>query len=274
MLALLKNTFQNFKDINGSQQGSSLAYYTVFSLFPMIIIAVSILGIFFGEQAVENQIFVQLKHIIGDDASGQVQEIIKAQHVNHNSTLTLLIGFATLAISATGFLSQLHNSLSAAWQEKPNPQNGIIQFIIAKTKSFALLVFLFAVMFASTAMNTYLIHSFNSVHINKELLLVAEQLISFIILGISFFILFKFLHDTKIKWQHALAGGYFTAFLFLIGKIIIALYIGHSHVGTTYGSASFIVIILMWGYYISQIILLGASFIATLREKHNSLEKN
>ena len=116
MKSFFKNLFQHFAKCNSTEKGSSLAYYAVFSLFPMIMIIVSLLGMFFGEQAVKGEIFIHLQNIIGDAAAMQIENLIRNQHIDHRNILTTIIGFATLAISASGMLIQIHSSFNSIWQ--------------------------------------------------------------------------------------------------------------------------------------------------------------
>lgn len=261
MISFFKNLFQHFASCNTTEKGSSLAYYAVFSLFPMIIIIVSLLGILFGEQAVKGEILTQLQSFIGSEAALQIQDLIKNQHLNHKNILTTVLGFATLALSASGMLIQIYSSFNRIWDVKVENRSGILQYILSHIKSLLVLIILFFIMFSSTALNTFLVKFSEHLHVDYRFAYLYEHLVSLLILSFSFSIMFKFLGDAKIKWGPALAGGLFTAIFFVIGKTGIGFYIGHSHITTTFGTASTIVLLLLWVYYTSQIIFLGASFV-------------
>lgn len=267
LLPFTKELFNHFFNSNTFQKGASLAYYAVFSLLPIIVILTSLLGIFFGEQAVSGEIYTQLKNALGSDAAHQIQDLIKNQHTQHNSTITSIIGFATLALSASGMFSQVHNSFNSIWNIKAKPKSSILQYLSKHFLSFVLLIVLFFILLISTTINSFLIkHSQNlSEHYQNSYLY--EHFLSFIIIGIAFAIMFKFLGDAIVKWKIALLGGLFTSLLFIFGKIAIGMYIGHSHISSTFGSASVLALLMLWIYYTSQIIFLGASFVKILSDR-------
>jgi|TARA_B110001452_G_scaffold96780_1_gene80071 membrane protein len=261
MILFTKDVFKHFFDSNTFQKGAALAYYTVFSLLPMIIIITSILGIIFGKQAVTGEIYSQLKNILGADASLQIQTIIKNQHTNHNSVLTSTIGFITLAFSASGIFSQIHNSFNTIWNIKEKPKSSILKYLSKHIISFLILIGLFFIILISTTVTSFLIKHSNNLHSDYKFYYLYEHLISFVVLGIIFALMFKFLGDAKVHWKATILGGLFTALLFGFGKIGIGMYIGHSHISSTFGSASVLAILMLWVYYTSQILFLGASFV-------------
>ena len=261
MLSFFKAVFNHFFSSNTFQKGASLAYYAVFSLLPIIIIITSLLGVFFGKQAVSGEIYIQLKDIIGNDASMQIQNIIKNQHTNHNSVLTSTIGFVTLAFSASGMFSQIHNSFNNIWNIKAKPKSSILKYLSKHLVSFLILIGLFFIILISTTINSFLVKYTNGLHSDFKFLYLYEHLISFVVLSIVFAIMFKFLGDAQVYWKATIFGGLFTALLFVFGKIGIGMYIGHSHISSTFGSASVLALLMLWVYYTSQIIFLGASFV-------------
>ena len=261
MILFTRDVFKHFFDSNTFQKGAALAYYTVFSLLPMIIIITSILGIIFGKQAVTGEIYSQLKNILGADASLQIQTIIKNQHTNHNSVLTSTIGFITLAFSASGIFSQIHNSFNTIWNIKEKPKSSILKYLSKHIISFLILIGLFFIILISTTVTSFLIKHSSNLHSDYRFYYLYEHLISFVVLSIIFALMFKFLGDAKVHWKATILGGLFTALLFGFGKIGIGMYIGHSHISSTFGSASVLAILMLWVYYTSQILLLGASFV-------------
>lgn len=267
MRAFIKELFQHFGNCNSTQKGSSLAYYAVFSIIPILILIISVMGFFWGEQAVKNEIFDQIKGYIGSDSAIQIQNILKNQHINHKSILTTAIGVFTLVLGASGMLTQIHSSFNDIWGISTKGKNGIVLYILTHLKSLIILIVLFFIMFASTSLNSFLVRFSDEIHINLRLAWVYEHLISFSLLCVSFGLMFSYLGDAKVNWRPAFIGGVITAILFVIGKIGIGMYIGHSHVSTTFGAASSVALILVWVYYISQIIFLGASFVYVIGEK-------
>ncbi len=267
MIKFLKDVFNHFLNSNTFQKGAALGYYAVFSLLPMIIIITSLLGLFFGKQAVSGEIHTQLKDVLGNDASMQIQSIIKNQHTNHNSLLTSIIGFATLAFSASGMFSQIHNSFNSIWNIKAKPKSSILKYLSKHLVSFLILIGLFFIILISTIINSFLIKHTNSLHSDYKFSYIYEHLVSFVVLSIVFAIMFKFLGDAKVHWKATSLGGLFTALLFIFGKIGIAMYIGNSHASSTFGSASVLALLMLWVYYTSQIIFLGASFVKIISNR-------
>ncbi|MGX1928727.1 YihY/virulence factor BrkB family protein [Flagellimonas sp. 2504JD4-2] len=267
MFNFFKEVFNHFFNSNTFQKGAALAYYAVFSIFPIIIILISILGMVFGKQAVSGEIFIQLKDVLGNDAALQIQDMIKNQHVNHNSIFTTIIGFITLGLSASGMLNQIHNAFNDIWGIKAKPKSSIIRYFTKHLASFAVLIALFFILLLSTLTNAFLIRHGANLHPDYEFSFAYEHLTSFLIVSLMFAIMFRFLGDTKIHWKPALLSGLFTGLLFVVGKIGIGMYLGKAHLATTFGSASVLALIMLWVYYTSQIIFLGASFVKVLSTK-------
>ena len=275
MLSFFKSVINHFLNSNTFQKGAALAYYAVFSMFPMIIILVSILGIFFGKQAVSGEIFTQLKDIFGNDAAAQIQDIIKNQHLNYNSVLTTIIGFATLLLSASGMFSQIHNAFNNIWNIKAKPKNSLIRYFTKHLFSFSIVILIFFIMIVSTSVNAFFIKHSQHLQDDYKLSFLYEHLTSFTVIVLMFAIMFKFLGDAKIHWKPILVSSVFTTLLFLLGKIGIAMLIGRSHLSTTFGSASILALVMLWVYYTSQIIFLGASFLMILSDRmHLSIQPN
>ena len=264
MLTFLKDLFNHFSNSDTFQKGAALAYYAVFSLLPMIMIVTSVLGIFFGKEAVSGEIYEQLNGVLGKDAALQIQDIIKNQHTQHNTILTTITGFFVLALSASGMFSQLHGAFNSIWDLKAKPKSSILAYLTHHFASFSILITLFFILLLSTSIHSFLVkHSSNLPNTFQSIYLL-EHLVSYLLIALVFALMFKFLGDAIVHWKAALIGGFFTALLFIFGKIGIGFYIGHTHVSTTFGSASVLAVLMIWIYYTSQIIFLGASFVKVL----------
>lgn len=275
MISFFKEIFDLFFNSNTFQKGAALAYYAVFSIFPIIIIVTSILGIFFGEKAVSGELFQELDSILGSTAARQIEDIVNQHHKNYNSILTALIGFATLILSASGIFTQIHNAFNALWNIKAKPKSSILRYFTKHVSSFALLMLLFSVLFISTSLNTILVKYAPHLKQRVAFSYLYEHLSSFVIISILFALMFKFLGDAKIHWRPAVLSGAFTGVLFILGKIGIASYIGHSNLASSFGSASALALIMVWVYYTSQIIFLGASFLEVLSHRmHMEIRPN
>ncbi|MGB5361613.1 YihY/virulence factor BrkB family protein [Eudoraea sp.] len=260
-MKFIKEVFNHFFESDTFQKGASLAYYTVFSLLPMIIIITSLLGLFFGKHAVSGEIYSQLKDVLGNDAAIQIQNIIKNQHTSYNSGLTTIIGFATLVFSASGMFSQIHDSFNSIWNIKAKSKSSILKHLSKHIVSFLILIASFFIILISTIISSFIVKHSDNFHSDYTFSYVYEHFLSFAVMSIVFALMFRFLGDAVINWKATIIGGIITSLLFIFGKVGIGMYIGHSHISSTFGSASVLALLMLWVYYTSQIIFLGASFI-------------
>lgn len=266
LFQLFKDVINHFINGNTFQKGAALAYYAVFSIFPIIIIIISVLGLVFGKQAVSGEVFLQLKDTLGNEAANQIQTIVSQHHVNHNSIFTTIIGFATLMLTASGMFSQIHNAFNSLWNIKAKPKSSILRYFTKHLASFILLIVLFFVLIVSTSLNAFLVHHSKHLHESYRLYYLYEHLSSLIIIAFLFTLMFRFLGDATVRWKPAFIAGIFTAILFILGKIGISMYLAKSHLSTTFGTASVLALIMLWVYYTSQIIFLGASFLKIISD--------
>jgi len=267
MIKLIKDSFAHFLDSDPFQEGAALAYYAMFSLIPVIIIIISILDIFFSQQAVTGEVFNLFKNLLGHDAAVQIQNTIKDQHSNHNSIMTSMIGFITLAFASSGILSQIHDSFNRIWNLKAKVKNNIFSYASKHMMSlFLLITFLFFI-FLTTGLNSFLVKHYDSIHIDYNYLVIFEHVISFVVASVIFTIMFKTLGDVKLNLKPAIFGGLITSFLFFVGKISIGLYLGYTNPTSNFGASSYIGLFMLWVYYISQTIYIGASFVKVISER-------
>ena len=260
-LKLLKDVSIHFFKSNTFQKGAALAYFAVFSFIPMIVIIISLLGMFFGEDAISGEVYLKLKGFLGSEASLQVQKLIKVQHINHDSVLTAIVGFVVLFFTASRMFNQIHNSLNSIWDIKSKPKNGILYFVIKNVSSILLIIVLFFLIFISTSTTSF-IHKFTEdIYYIKKISFVYEHLITYLSISIMYAIMYAFFADAKVYWKAALLGGLFTSILFLFGKAGISIYIGNTNFDSAFGSASVLALFMVWVFYIAQSIFLGASFV-------------
>lgn len=262
-----RNIFQHFFSSNTFQEGAALAYYTVFSLSPMIVIVVAVLGGIWGEAAVAGELYKGLNSVLGDEAAQQMENMVKQQHLKHNSLWTTIAGVLTLALGATGMFNQLHTSFNNIWGVSAKAKGGLWGYFSKHAVAFGLLIMTFFLMLLSLSVNSFLMQFADQVTTPFPIGVMTEHLISIVLLTVVFALMFKNLGDANIDWQLALAGGLFTALLFTVGKAAIGLYIGSSSIATTFGAASVIALLMVWVYYTSQILFLGASFVYVLAEQ-------
>jgi membrane protein len=264
-VGLMKETFKGFSENKVPKLSASLAYYTVFSLGPLLIVIIFLCSIFLGREAVEGTIYLQIQGFVGDDAAKQIQDIIKNASITGKGTVAATIGIITLLIGATGVFGEIQDSINDIWGLKPKPKQGWLKLIKNRLLSFGIigsLGFLLLVSLAVTALVEGIGNRLKAVF--PDVTVVIFYIINLALtLGVTtllFAVIFKVLPDAKIKWRQVWAGAIFTSVLFMIGKFAISFYISKSDVGSTYGAAGSLVILLIWIYYSSIILYFGAVF--------------
>jgi membrane protein len=263
--SLLKHTAYAFSEDNAFKLSASLSYYTLFALGPVLIIIISLAGIFFGRDAVSGKVYEELNGLIGSSAALQVQEIIRSAQHTHATMAGAIIGIIILIIGATGVFTEVQGSINFIWSVKAKPKKSWLKFLLNRLLSFSLVVGLGFVLLVSLIINAlltllsdklvklfpqYTVYLFNT--INTIVILA-------VITGL-FAVIYKVLPDAIITWKDALIGSAFTAVLFLIGKFLIGFYLGKANLGVTYGTAASVIILLTWVYYSSLILYFGAEF--------------
>jgi membrane protein len=261
---LLYATINGFINDNGLKYSASLAYYTVFSIPPLMMLMAFIVGIYFGHDAFTGQIYPQIKGFVGADAATEVENMIKNMQLG-KSTLTVIIGVVTVFVGATGVFLDMQDSLNIIWKVKAKPKRGWVKMIANRLLSFSLVISLGFLMLVTLIINTLVdalsnrlsqyFHDFTIVIFN-----IINLGITFVVIATLFAIIFKFLPDVKIHWDNVRVGAFFTALLFMLGKYLIGIYIANSSLNTTYGAAGSIIVIFVWIYYTSALIYMGAEF--------------
>lgn len=264
-MMILKSSWQEFMEDNAIKLSASLAYYTMFSVAPMLIVVISLTGIFLGKQAVEGELFEQIRSYVGDDAAMQIQSMIGNADVIKEGFRATVIGIITMLIGATGVFAEIQSSINYMWGIKPKPRRGILKYLANRLLSFAILVGMGLILIVSLAANSIITGFSNKINLYFpefpiELANSINGVFIFSILCILFVIIFKVLPDAIIGWKDAIVGSVFTTFLFMLGKWAIGFYLGFISLGTTYGAAASLVIILLWVYYSAIILYFGAEF--------------
>lgn len=272
---LLKDTFKGFSDDKLTRLGGSLAYFTVFSLGPLLVVIISFCGLFLKRDAIEGKVYSVLQGFVGQDTAVQLQEIIKNASIGNSSTIAAVIGIVTLVIGATGVFAEIQDSINSIWGLKPKPKHGLLKLILNRLLSFSIIVSLAFLLLVSLTV-TGLIEAVNNrlrLHFPDVTVYVFYVINLVMTLGISmliFAVVFKVLPDAKIKWKDVMTGAFVTAVLFLIGKFLISFYISQTNIGSTYGAAGSLVVILAWIYYSSLILYIGAEFTKAYAVRYGS----
>jgi membrane protein len=261
---LLKSVTDSWLADRAPTMGAAIAYYTVFSLAPILLLVIAVAGLAFGRQAAEGALLGELSSIVGEDSAAAVQAMLRNASGTTSGLLASAIGVVLLLIAATAVFGELQAALNVIWKAKPPTGSGVWYLIRSRLLSLSLVLaigFLLLVSLAISAALTALGHYFDRIMPGLEdLLRVAHLMLAFGITTVLFAMMFKILPDVDVEWRDVWLGAATTAFLFTIGKFLIGLYIGGSKVATTYGAAGALVIILLWVYYSAQILLYGAEF--------------
>lgn len=262
---ILKEAFTGFIDHKVTKLSGSLAYYTVFSMAPLLIVIISLCGIFLGREAAEGQVYDQLVGFLGSDTAEQLQDLIRNASLNDKGTVAFVIGLGTLLVGATTVFADIQDSINGIWGLKPKPKKGWLKMLTNRFLSFSVIVSLGFLLLVSLAI-TSLLDAFNEAlksrfeDVSVVLFYILNNAITLAVITLIFAVVFKVLPDAIIRWRDVLLGSLVTALLFMIGKFGISFYIGASDVGSTYGAAGSLVILLLWTYYSSIILYFGAEF--------------
>ena len=264
--SLLKQTFQEWIQDKAPQLGAALAYYTVFSLAPMVLVLLAIVGMIFRNDPAGawNKITQQMTYFLDPSAVHVVQNIAQQTSQGGKSTIATIIGVALALFGASGVFGQLQDALNTVWGVKPKPGRGIWGFIRTRFLSFALVAgicFLLLVSLAIEALLKGFSHYVQSVLPGGIVIALSVYLIfDFAVVVLLFAIIFKFLPDVKIQWRDVWIGAVLTAILFGLGKWLLGFYLGSGAASSAYGAAGSLITLLLWVYYSSQILLFGAEF--------------
>ena len=263
---LWKETLQKWYADNTFLYGAALAYYAVFSLAPVLIIAIAVVSLVFGDQAARGHIADQISDTVGPRVANAIQDMLKHTAETGSSTMATIVSVVLLITSATAVFSQLQQSLNAVWGVQVKPDRSWLATILDRFWSFAVMLGVGLLLLASLVLSTVL--SAFAQFLNPNLLpggvylwQVGQMVISLGFITVLFAMIFKLLPDVKLAWRDVWVGAGATAVLFVIGEHLIAFYLTQSSRWiSAYGAAGSLVVILLWVFYSSQIFLLGAEF--------------
>jgi len=259
----MKKAVVDFINDNGFKLAASLSYSMIFSVAPLLVVVISLAGIFWGQQAVEGRIYQQIKDLVGVSPAVQIQDIIRNIQQSRHSVAGAIIGGAILVIGATGVFTEIQGSINFIWCIQAKPKKGWLKFLMNRLLSFSLIVAFGFISMVSLVVNSlmdvlsgYLKKYFT--HFTVYLFYGVNFLLALAAIVILFMIVFRILPDAIIKWRDAFTGAVFTGLLFMLGKLLIGIYLGHSNINHLYGAAASIIVILTWVYYSSIILYYGA----------------
>ncbi len=265
-LSLLKQTYTAWSDDRGLRFGAALAYYALFSVAPLLIIAISLAGFVFGEAAARSEIINQLSAFIGPKAASELQSLILASADRPKSVAATALGIVTLIIGASGVFGQLKDALNTIWGVRLKPGAAWRDFIRDYLISFAMVVaigFLLTISLILTTSLQAIIYYMSWLLPRPTLTTAFTELCSFLVFSILFGLIYKVLPDVRLTWRDVWIGALFTGLLFTLGKYLIALYLATSSIASSFGAAGALIILLVWIYYSAVIFFFGAEFTKT-----------
>jgi membrane protein len=264
-LSLFMETVREWSDDRASRLAAALAFYTTFSIAPLLVIVIALTSVVFGEAAVRGQIERELGSLVGEEAAAFVQDLIVRGRREDSRGWASVFGVLALLFGATGAFAELRGALNTVWDIEPESGNFLAGLLESRLLSFAMVLgvgFLLLVSLVLSAALAALTESLGRFAGSDEAVVVqaAAFVTSFLVVTALFAMIFKFLPDAEIHWKDVWIGASATALLFSGGKLLIGLYLGRSAVSSTYGAAGALAVLLLWVYYSAQILLLGAEF--------------
>lgn len=269
-----KQVLQEWQKDKAARLAAALAYYMVFALPSLLILALVVAGQFYNTQSVQNQLLAQVGALVGSAGQEVVRAILENASQPEAATLAALAGFLTLLFGASGAFLQLQDTLNTIWEVQPNPEQGIWYTVKTRIFSFALVITVGLLLFASMLLSTFFsaASQFLSARIPQGHLLIqaGHVVISFGVVTLMFALIFKYIPDVKIRWSDVWIGALFTAVLFSLGNWVIGLYLARSAPGSSYGAAGSLIVVMLWIYYSAQILFLGAEFTQVYANRYGS----
>lgn len=252
---------------------AALAYYTLFSITPLIIIIISAASLLYGENlSVQEKLFSEISELMGESGAKTIQDLVANASLSGKSNFALWMGIALLIVGATTIFIEIQDSINLIWKVKAIPRKGWVKLIVNRLISFSLIVSLGFLLLVSLMINSIVVAIGDQIgkilpDVNAYLILLLNNVLTFTVVMCVFAIIFKVLPDVKLKWKTALIGAAFTTLLFSVGKYLIGIYIEQGNPASTFGSAGSVVVILLWVYYTSVILYFGAEFTQAYAEK-------
>lgn len=272
-ILLMRETVREWSDDGASGVAAALAYYTIFSLAPLLIIIALVVGAFLDEKTIEQDILGNVEMTVGRDAAQTLRNLLTAEDGTRtrSDVIGTIIWFSVMLWGASGIFAQLQKALNKIWEVRGKPGRSPLVFVKDRLLSFGVVIFaaaiLLATMIINTGLSTLLVKNTalaQSVYIVRPL----QVLVTLGMVTVLFATLFKVLPDVTIRWKDVWVGAAFTAVLFIVGQFVVGLYIANANVGTVFGAAGSLTVILVWIYYSAQILLFGAEFTEVWARHH------
>ncbi len=272
MFGLFKTAFDEWNKDHAPRLGAALSYYMVFSLGPLLLIIISVVGLIWGQAAVENQLVGQFQSVLGPQGAQFVQSAIAGAGRPSESLIGGLIGLVTLVLGAIGVFMQLQDALNTIWGVTPRPHAGWRELVRTRVISFAMVLviglLLVVSLMAQVAVEAVFTYLGSQLPFSPTVVRALNFFIPLAVMTILFALIFKFLPDAEIRWRDVWIGALLTSVLFIIGQFVLGIYLTHTATGSTYGAAGSLVIFMVWIYYSAQILFFGAEFAKVYATRH------
>jgi len=275
IVRMLWQAIQGWSKDEVPRLGASLAYYTLFSLAPMLVIAIGVAGLVWGPDAARGEIVYQIDELFGSDGARAVEEMLANAYRADSGIVAIVIGSVTFLLGATGAFMELQHALNTIFRVKQDPGSSLLGFIVDRARSFGLVLCIGFLLLVSLGVSAALAAASKWFEASAGGAPILWQVVSVVmslgVITVLFALIYRFLPDVRLKWRDVWMGAGVTALLFTIGKQLIGLYLGHSTTASSYGAAGSVVVILVWVYYSSQIVLLGAEFTRVYTERQGKV---
>ena len=273
IVSLFKQTWSEFSDDKAQRLGASLAYYTIFSIAPLLLIAIKVASVFFADA--QKRITEELHTVMGSSVANSITEMLaNASKHKGGGTIAAIVSVVTLILGAAGVFGNLKDALNTIWNVETKPAVGIMGFIKQRFLSMAMVMGVGFLLLVSLIFDAVLsaMGGWVSARVagGESVLHVVGLLISFGLVTVLFAMIFRYLPDVRVEWRDVWLGAAFTSLLFVLGKFALGLYLGKGAVGSAYGAAGSLVIILVWVYWSAQILFFGAEFTQVYAREHGS----
>ncbi|HSI12251.1 MAG TPA: YihY/virulence factor BrkB family protein [Chthoniobacter sp.] len=274
IFSIFKQAMTQWSDNNALRLSAALAYYSIFSIAPLIVIAIAIAGWMFGHEAAQGMLAQQLRDLVGGKAAEGIEGMVQSASKPASSVLAGIMGAVTLLLGASGVFGQLKDALNTVWGVKAKPGQGVAQYIRERLLSFGMVLVIGFLLLVSLTLTTALAgltaYLGSAFPLSKALTAILGFCLSFGTITLLFAAVFKILPDAKVKWRDVWIGAAVTGLLFEIGKFLLAFYLGRESTASAYGAAASAVLLLLWVYYASLILLFGAEFTLAYAQAHGS----
>lgn len=274
MLSLFGEAFRDWGEDKAERLGAALAYYTIFSIGPLLVVVIALAGLIFGDAAAQGQVAEKLQGFLGAEGATTIQGMIKSASAPTAGILATIFGLITLLLGAAGILLQLKGALNTIWEVEPKKGQNFLAGLLGAVSSFLMVLLAGLLLVLSLIANSILAAA--SEFLSDKLPLgpwfwqIVNYGISLVVLTPVFAAIFKFLPDAKIAWKDVWFGAFITSILFMIGQVAIGFYMGFAKVGSAFGAASSLVVILVWIYYSAQILFFGAELTQVYASRRGS----